>query len=250
MTVAPLPAGANAPDVVAGWDDAHRHSPAPRHRRRLVVELVGGLQPADVLDAGCGQPLLLAELHDALGVPTYGCDISDAVMEDPRSRALAHELRVVDLEHEAWPGGRTFDVVVCSEVLEHIALWRAAVANVAAMARRHVLITVPGGRIRPMDRMVGHHRHFRPEELVAELDGHGFEPVLVRRWGFPLHSLYRWAISRLGAERMYAQFSGERRPYGAAQRRLSGLLYRAFFLNDRFHSGDQVIVLARRRDAA
>ena len=48
---------------------------------------------------------------------------------------VAEELRVVDLEREAWPDGRTFDVVVCSEVLEHIADWRAALDNVVSMAR-------------------------------------------------------------------------------------------------------------------
>jgi hypothetical protein len=65
-----------------------------------------------------------------------------------------------------------------------------------------------------------------------------------RRWGFPLHTLYRWAISRVGADRMYDSFGTER--YSRAQIALSNALYGAFFVNDLFRRGDQVIVLARR----
>ncbi len=39
-------------DEVAAWDDAHRYTPAPRHRRRLLLKLIGTLDFSDVLDAG------------------------------------------------------------------------------------------------------------------------------------------------------------------------------------------------------
>jgi SAM-dependent methyltransferase len=231
-------------NVVAAWDDAHRYSPAPRHRRRLIVSALHGLGVTEVLDAGCGQPFLLAAVRAQLGVPCYGCDVSDAVVEDPAWAGVAEELRVVDLEREAWPDGRTFDAVVCSEVLEHIGDWRAALRNVAAMTRRHLLVTVPCGRRRPMDAIVGHHRHFTVADIANAVRADGLTPVSARRWGFPLHTLYRWAISRAGAERMYATFGTER--YSRAQIVLSDALYAAFFVNDAFRRGDQIVVVARR----
>jgi SAM-dependent methyltransferase len=226
-------------NVVAEWDDAHRYSPAPRHRRRLIVSLLRQAGATEVLDAGCGQPFLLEELRVKLGVPCSGCDVSDAVVAQ-----WGGDLRVVDLERERWPDGRTFDAVVCTEVLEHIDDWRAALHNVGAMARTHLLITVPGGKRRPMDAIVGHRRHFTVPQVVGALREQGFEPVVARRWGWPLHTLYRWAISRAGAERMYRSFGTER--YSRAQIALSNALYAAFFANDPFRRGDQIVVLAKR----
>jgi SAM-dependent methyltransferase len=231
-------------NVVAAWGDAHRYSPAPRHRRRLIVSALRRLGVTNVLDAGCGQPFLLAAVRAQLGVPCYGCDVSDAVVEDPAWAGVAEELRVVDLEREAWPDGRTFEAVVCSEVLEHIGDWRAALHNVAAMTRRHLLVTVPGGRRRPMDAIVGHQRHFTVAEIADAVRAEGLTPVSARRWGFPLHTLYRWAISRAGAERMYETFGTER--YSRAQIALSDALYAGFFVNDAFRRGDQIVVVARR----
>jgi SAM-dependent methyltransferase len=242
-----LPGLEDPVNVVHGWDEAHRLSPAPRHRRRLVVDIVRRLGVRDCLDAGCGQPYLLEALGRELGLETYGCDISDRVMEDSRGTPVAREFRVLDLSRETWPG-RDFDVVICSEVLEHIPDWTAAVANLARMARRYVLITVPTGRVRAMDRMVGHTQHFEGPELIAALGAAGCRPLMVRRWGFPFHSLYRAAISAR-AERVYDAFSGGDR-YGPGRRLVSGALYRLFFANDLFRTGDELIVLARAPSAA
>ena len=239
-----LPGLEDPANVVHGWDEAHRLSPAPRHRRRLVVDMVRRLGVKDCLDAGCGQPYLLAAIREALDVETYGCDISARTMEDNAGNPVAREFRVLDLSREVWPD-RTFDLVICSEVLEHIPDWPAAVANLARMAREYVLITVPTGKVRTMDRMVGHTQHFDGPELTAALGAAGCWPLEVRRWGFPVHSLYRVLISAQ-ADRVYDAFSGEDGVgYGPVQRAVSQALYRLFFLNDRFRSGDELIVLAR-----
>ena len=237
-----LPGLEDPANVVFGWDEAHRRSPAPRHRRRLVVEAVRGLGVRDCLDAGCGQPYLLAQIQRELGLETYGCDLSDRTMEDSAGSQVASEFRVLDLSRETWPG-RRFDLVICSEVLEHIPDWPEAVANLARMARRYVLITVPTGRVRAMDRMVGHTQHFAGPELLAALRDAGCRPLSVGRWGFPFHSLYRVAISSR-AERVYDAFSGNH-AYGPGRKLLSVALYGLFFANDLFRTGDELIVLAQ-----
>jgi len=241
-----VPEAAHGPgvDEVAAWDDAHRYTPAPRHRRRLLLSLMRRLDFADVLDAGCAQPFLLADAVRRFNVPGFGCDLSEKVVAENRLALPSCDFRTLDLTREVWPGGRTFDLVVCSEVLEHLAAWRDGLANVVRMANRHVLITVPGGPLRAMDEKVGHVQHFRGPELVEALEGLGCRVERVASWGWPFHSAYKAAISRLSPDRLYESFSGGGR-YGFGKKAVSEALYGLFYLNDLFGRGHQIIVLAR-----
>ena len=244
MSSESLLAGVDARNVVVAWEDAHRYSPAPRHRRRLLRQWIDGLDFVDVLDAGCAQPFLLREIlarHTAQG---YGCDLSDQVIAANRSVLPECDFRTLDLTTDTWPDGQRFDLVICSEVLEHLADWPAAVANLIRMTRKHLLITVPGGPLRTMDRMVGHLQHFRGPELVAELERHGCQVRRERYWGWPMHSVYKAAISTLSPAALYDTFSGGTQ-YGPWKRLLSELLYRLFFLNDCADRGCQLLIHAQ-----
>lgn len=236
-------AGVNEKNIVAQWDDAHRYTPAPRHRRRLLLRMIADLGFQDCLDAGCAQPFLLEEIVRRYKVAGFGCDISDTVML-ANQQLLPHcEFRALDLSREVWADNRQFDLVISSEVLEHIPEWQAALANLVRMARRHLLITVPSGKLRPMDQMVGHYRHFQGPELLSALEEAGCEIIKVRRWGFPFHALYKVLISRLSPEKLYNSFAGTQ--YTPSQRLMSDILYGLFYLNDFANEGDQLIVLAR-----
>jgi hypothetical protein len=238
-------AGANAKNVVAAWDHAHRYTPAPRHRRRLILQWLSGLRFADCLDAGCAQPYLLHEIVRRFGVQGYGCDISDQVVAGNDADPLGCRFAEVDLTKGGWPGGRRFDLVVSSEVLEHIPDWPRALDNLVAMTGRYLLLTVPSGPIRLMDRMVGHHQHFDGPELAAAVRERGLEILRQRKWGFPMHSLYKAAISKLSPDRLYQSFSGGGE-YSAAQKLVSHALWLSFFANAPFDRGAQYLLLAER----
>jgi hypothetical protein len=243
MIAETVPAVVNGNDVM-NWGDSHRYGPAPRHRRRLLRRWIDGLDFADVLDAGCAQPFLLREVLARHAVEGFGCDVSDRVIDANRSVLPGCQFRTLDLTAETWPAGRRFDLVICSEVLEHLADWPAAVANLVRMTRKHLLITVPGGPLRTMDRTVGHLRHFRGPELVAELERHGCRVVRKLDWGWPLHSLYKAAISTLSPAALYDAFSGGK-PYGPGKRLISDLLFGLFFVNDCTNKGHQLLIRAR-----
>jgi hypothetical protein len=242
MRAETIPAVVNGNDVV-NWGDSHRYSPAPRHRRRLLRRWIDRLDFADVLDAGCAQPFLLREILARHAVEGFGCDLSDQVIEANRTVLPGCQFHPLDLTAETWPAGRRFDLVICSEVLEHLADWPAAVANLVQMTRKHLLITVPGGPLRTMDRTVGHLQHFRGPELVAELERHGCRVVRRLDWGWPLHSLYKAAISTLSPAALYDAFSGGK-PYGPGKRLISELLFGLFFVNDCTNKGHQLLIQA------
>ena len=236
-------------NVAVNWGNAHRYTPAPRHRRRLLFNMIRELDITDMLDAGCAQPFLVERVARELDVGAHGCDISDEVMRGSQGTVPGAEFMALDLESEAWPGDRRFDLVVCSETLEHIADWRAALANVVRMARRYVIVTVPSGRIRAVDRLMGHYRHFDAQDIVGELERHGVRALRVRYWGFPVHSAYRAGVERFGSDKVYESFA-EGKDYSRTQKALSAVLYATFFSNDLFRSGSQLIVLAEREGSS
>jgi SAM-dependent methyltransferase len=231
-------------NAVVAWDDGHRYTPAPRHRRRILLRIMEGLDFQDVLDAGCAQPFLIGEIVSRFAVDAFGCDVSDQVVAENRRAFPGCQFETLDLTSEVWPDSRRFDLVVCSEVLEHLDDWRAALSNLVKMSRKHLLITVPGGPLRTMDRMVGHERHFPGPELVEALEALGCKVERQIRWGWPLHSAYKAAISRVSPSRLYESFSAGK-PYGLAQKVVSELLFLLFHLNDLFEGGEQLIVHAR-----
>lgn len=231
-------------NITVYWDDNHRYSPAPRHRRRLICKLLRELPFNSCLDAGCAQPYLLFDLHQQ-GKEVFGCDLSDQVITSNRTRFPFAGFAELDITKSCYPGKRQFDLVISSEVLEHIKNWPAAVKNLCSMAKKYILLTVPSGPIRAIDRRVGHVQHFRGPELTACLEQQGFEILQARYWGFPLHSCYKFLINHLAPEQMYANFSVAR--YGWLQKILSQILYGLFFINDCFSRGQQFFCLASRR---
>jgi hypothetical protein len=125
-------------------------------------------------------------------------------------------------------------------VLEHLREDVAAIANLAAMTRRYLVIVTPQGRMRAFEpESVGHVRNYTRGELCDKLRRAGFEPSRVVEWGFPFFSpLYRDLLDRLPAGAVKGRM-------GLRKRLMSELLYRLFELN-RWDRGDKLVVLATR----
>lgn len=92
-----------------GW--RKRHAYYHRSVARLVRFLVG--PGRSVLDVGCGMGDLLAALEPSQGL---GIDLSPRMIETARARHPALEFQVADAQ-ELDLGGRSFDVVLLSDVL-------------------------------------------------------------------------------------------------------------------------------------
>lgn len=239
----------DARDLVVRSDDPGLLPPGRRHRRRLILNWLKNLTFDDCLDAGCGRPHLLhsiVERRRAQGRPVEGCgcDISAEMIRANQPDPLGCTLLPLDLTQQTWPGDRKFDLVVCADVLEEVTQWRKALANLVRMTRRYLLITVPAGPIRTLDRLAGHRQHFDGLELAGAIVGHGLTILRQRRWGFPVHSLYQSALSGLGPEKVVHSYAAGH--HSITQRLVSEGLYYAFFSNDLFHGGGQQMLLARR----
>jgi len=234
-------------EIAAGWDHMHKYSPAPRHRRNIIIKMLDKIKFSNCLDAGCAQGYLLHDIVKRYQVKGFGCDISCKVINANRANDPDCEFSVINLETESWPHEMKFDVIVSSEVIEHIKDWQSAIKNLISMTGKYLLITVPGGNLRTIDKMVGHHRHFNGPELIAEITQYGFSCELTRH-GFPMHSLYKKLINFIMPQKIYEDFSGIR-SYTFSQRLISQCIYYLFFVNYFFRGGEQLFVLAKRVDS-
>jgi SAM-dependent methyltransferase len=240
-------------------------SPAAFHRRRLILELctryaAGARQ---VLDAGCGQGELLQELR--LGFPNATLCASDVSLAsvretkrlNPNLEVLQMDLCVPDFERVYRQYLGRFELITCSEVVEHIPDDCLAVERVARLLapRGTLVLTVPGGKMSRFDELIGHQRHYSPERL-RELSQHAnLEPVEVLAWGFPFQNLYRSAVRIVSRLSMPKPGEAPKTPSGG--RNISGVLGAGysffgralkplFYLNRNFW-GEQMLLVARKR---
>jgi 2-polyprenyl-3-methyl-5-hydroxy-6-metoxy-1,4-benzoquinol methylase len=108
-----------------------------------VVDLLGGRSFRTVLDAGCGEGYLSRVLLDRFpGIELAGFDLSETAIAAAARRCPEGRFRAGRLDELAGFEGR-FDLVVCSEVLEHLADPEPALRLLAGRAAGHVLLSVP-----------------------------------------------------------------------------------------------------------
>ncbi len=160
----------------------------------FFVERIGPQER--VLDVGCGIGALAHDIAERTGATVRGVDINGASIAFARSRFQHPRLELVEGDaRDTLPSDR-FDVVVLSNVLEHIEHRVEFLRGIVDAARpARLLVRVPMLRrewLVPLRRELGlphfsdatHFIEYEPAELEAELRAVGFEPVeLIVVWG-------------------------------------------------------------------
>ncbi len=142
---------------LAGWNDAmYRKHPTPYRGVAGLVEKtrvqallrLARIQPDEaVLEIGCEAGHLLVSTPPAKR--TVGADISQAALEDAsalfRSRNHPVELYQADAQQSLPFARGEFDVILCSEMLEHVADPRSVLCNIHALATpgTRLIVSVP-----------------------------------------------------------------------------------------------------------
>jgi len=219
------------------WDDMKRYGPFSRHLRRIIKKMIRPLDFKSVLDVGCGQGSFLKELETEFpNIRAYGIDISRTAIELARKRMPNGKFYVVDITERFLDD--SCDLVVCSEVLEHIPDDLLALQNLKKMTGKYLLVSTPQGKMREFEKQVGHVRNYAPGELVKKIESSGFKILSVVEWGFPFYSpLYRNFLDMTGSK-------GTTGEYGLFRKLIAKLIYLVFLLNSSRH-GDEIFVLAK-----
>jgi SAM-dependent methyltransferase len=223
----------------AQWGELQEQGPVHRHITRIVLEIIRALDVKSVVDVGCGNGANLAALQRSFGLTdVVGLDISAAAIDSAR-KAVSGELRVRDVMAE---GGidRQFDLVLSSQVIEHIEDDEAFLQCLHEMCARYCLVGTMQGRMRSSELSIGHVRNYARGELALKMRKANFEVVKTVEWGFPFYSpAFRTAIEWFGG-------TGRGSSRGTLDRVLAKFLYQLYRLNSS-RRGDVIMVLASRR---
>jgi 2-polyprenyl-3-methyl-5-hydroxy-6-metoxy-1,4-benzoquinol methylase len=143
--------------------------------------------PASVLDVGCGEGVLTHRWAERLGDGRIvGIDL-----DDPKLRAEWETRRRANLEYRAEEatalsfGDGEFEMAAAIEVLEHVPEPERTLAEMARVAARRLLVSVPrepvwritnmarGAYLRDLGNTPGHLNHWSKRGFVSLLARHG-----------------------------------------------------------------------------
>jgi SAM-dependent methyltransferase len=138
-----------------------------------LAQIVRDLSPKGILDVGCGEGYVLGALRaEGIRCPMAGIDLSPTAIEAARVRVPDATFEVIDALQLA-DAGRRYDMVLMTEVLEHIPEPQRMLPVLERIAERYVVTSVPWEPFfRGLNFMRGKH--------VMDL---GNDPEHVNHWG-------------------------------------------------------------------
>jgi SAM-dependent methyltransferase len=102
-----------------------------------------------ILDFGCGSGVLVQELQ-ALGLQAHGLELGSKMIRESLRPGLSSSITLYDGQFPSpFPSG-SFKSVFCSEVLEHIPDFEAALADIARLTTERAIFTVPDASVIPI----------------------------------------------------------------------------------------------------
>ena len=109
-----------------------------------MVSLVRRCDPSTIIDVGCGEGYTLACLREAgIGAKFEGIDLSQKAIDEARRRLGSEVLLHVEDARDLAARGCQYDLVVMTEVLEHIAPPGPVLEMLNSLTSRYVLLSVP-----------------------------------------------------------------------------------------------------------
>lgn len=108
-----------------------------------LFSMVKPLKPVSILDVGCGEGFTLARLkRSRIGTVLEGVENSTTAIKLAKKMypgILIKEASIYELPYE----DNSFDLVICTEVLEHLEDPKAALLELKRVSKKCILISVP-----------------------------------------------------------------------------------------------------------
>jgi SAM-dependent methyltransferase len=163
---------------------------------RTLAELFRTAAPRTLLDVGCGEGVLTHKWAQSLDGRVVGIDLEDPAIQAEWAKRQAPNLEYRVMKAENLPfADDEFDLAAAIEVLEHVPDPEHTVAEMARVAQRWLLVSVPreplwrglnmarGAYWKDLGNTPGHVNHWSKRSFVSLLSRHG--DVVQARSPFP-----------------------------------------------------------------
>jgi 2-polyprenyl-3-methyl-5-hydroxy-6-metoxy-1,4-benzoquinol methylase len=163
---------------------------------RTLDDLFEQAAPRSLLDVGCGEGVLTEQWARRIEGRVVGIDLDDPHLHEHWAQRSAENLEYKVMKAENLPfADGDFDVATAIEVLEHVPDPEHTVAEMARVASRHLVVSVPreplwralnmarGAYVKDLGNTPGHLNHWSKRSFVQLLSRYG--DVVEARSPFP-----------------------------------------------------------------
>lgn len=191
------------------WQELQKIGPLTHTRYRLMLRELPAHLPANsrIIDVGCGNGTFLAILQERYPQAILcGVEYSQQAKQvaPGHIRKFIQVGDIVELAPKL--ADQPYDIVVCSEVLEHVPNPNQAIEAIVSLLKPKGLavFTVPGGMRywSEQDEVAGHFRRFEYDEFADLLQKSGLQIEHHYGWGGPFGLFYDRIISLVGPQRI------------------------------------------------
>lgn len=169
--------------------------PGTKYRKNEILKLIKNYKPINsrILDCGCGAGELIGFLIKNKVSPELigGCDISDLIIEKNKRIFKEVDFFVCNLGEKQNLRGEKYDIVVCSEVIEHIRNWKLLLNNLKALLKPEgiIILSTQSGRRYGHHKELGHLKHFSTNEISEQMEKNGLQMLRAYNCGWPFMNL-------------------------------------------------------------
>ena len=110
---------------------------------QTLLQIISDLKPKTILDAGCGEGFTLARLkNNRIGERLEGIEYSLEAISLGKKMYPSISIKQGDIYALPY-NDNSFDLVICSEVLEHLEHPEKALTEVIRVSKKYCLLSVP-----------------------------------------------------------------------------------------------------------
>ena len=159
---------------------------------KILLQIIGNLKAETILDAGCGEGFTLVRLQNLGSAKRLeGIDYSLEVIALGKKMHPALILRQGDINIMPY-NNNCFDLVICSEVLEHLEYPQKALKEIERVSKRYCLLSVPnepffmianllrGKNLSRLGNDIEHINHWSSKSFEKFVKENGWKPLVIK----------------------------------------------------------------------